>query len=563
MKRQLIFMLLTLIIGSVTAKAVTKEYTVTATLPKTEIQPSDKTQNISIDMTNVVNALNSVEEGLYDKVFPAYTTVYLFDEDGKESTLGLTCYTSTQKTLNVRIPANTKFPEQTLYLGKLNVETSAHEDLRVTSGYSFSLTISAGSLMPEITLTKSDAEQTVDVALEGFMATAGELFQEVFIDNSNFVLLYENGDILEGISLYYSETNGLKLTAEANTEVSLNKYYLAADFGEGEYADFRQYGIELYITLAIESPRQEEYDAEDIVVDEYSIFKPVMIDGYAAKLKNMMGDSYFNEVFKTPGTYVFIDSETDNMINGITLNYNKIDQTEAEFSLIVSEEIENIENKNVYLAEYDWNTESSIDLKVKIKLCLTVKGHTTSMVEGSLPDTHLQYSDEEQTVDISTESLEKQWNYENPSYVPEVFKDGNQYMFISENGEYMPEIEMIYSSEKQVLTAKVYAGTEVPEGDYYLFNVETMQDFRELGYSVKINLSVSKTSSIEKETEAYRLTVVENGISIEAYSTEVRIYQLTGEILTQKYINGTTEIKLDKGVYIVSVNGKAQKIVVR
>lgn len=563
MRKQLFFMLLALIIGSATAKAAANEYTVTASLPKTEIQPSDKAQNISIDMANVVNALEAVEEGLYDKVFPAYTTVYLFNEDGKESALGLTCYTSAQKTLNVRIPANTTFPEQTLYLGKLNIETSAHEDLRVTSGYSFSLTISAGSSMPEITLTKSNEEQTVDVELDGFMAVTGELFTEVFIDNSNFVLLHENGDLVDGVSLYYTEADGLKLTVNANTEVAKNKYYLAADFGKGEYTDFRLYGIELYITLAVENPRLDEYDADDIVVDEYSIFTPVMIEGYAAKLKAMMGDSYFNEVFKTPGTYVFIDPETSNMLNGITLNYNKIDQTKAEFSLIVSEAIENIENKNVYLAEYDWNTESSLDLGVKIKLNLTVKGRAMSMVEGTLPDTHLKYSDEEQTVDISTESLEKKWYYENPSYILEVFKDGKPYMFISENGEYIPEIEMIYSSEKQVLTAKVYAGIEVPEGDYYLLNAETMQDFREIGYSVKIRLSVSKASSVRKETEPCRLTVTENGISIEAYSTEISIYNITGEIKTQQYINGKTEIALDKGLYIVSANGKAQKIVVR
>ena len=110
-------LLLLLCLGFFTAKAQT--YVASAELPATHFPLSESSQTVVIPMDNVKEALNAIEEGLYDQVFPAYTTIYFFNEDGEELNVpssspfggsGLTAYT-TAEGISVRVQAGVEFPQ--------------------------------------------------------------------------------------------------------------------------------------------------------------------------------------------------------------------------------------------------------------------------------------------------------------------------------------------------------------------------------------------------------------------------------------------------------------------
>jgi hypothetical protein len=57
---------------------------------------------------------------------------------------------------------------------------------------------------------------------------------------------------------------------------------------------------------------------------------------------------------------------------------------------------------------------------------------------------------------------------------------------------------------------------------------------------------------------------VSNGIVIETKEkTPVSVFNLSGQKIYQSVLNGNTEIRLDKGVYIVRVNNESEKIIVK
>jgi len=57
---------------------------------------------------------------------------------------------------------------------------------------------------------------------------------------------------------------------------------------------------------------------------------------------------------------------------------------------------------------------------------------------------------------------------------------------------------------------------------------------------------------------------ISNGIYIDTKeAASIVVYNLSGQIVYQNVINGSTEITLDKGVYIVRVNNESQKVIVK
>jgi len=58
--------------------------------------------------------------------------------------------------------------------------------------------------------------------------------------------------------------------------------------------------------------------------------------------------------------------------------------------------------------------------------------------------------------------------------------------------------------------------------------------------------------------------VMSNGIAIETQEqASVSVYNLSGQIVYQSIINGNTEIRLNKGVYILRVNNESKKVIVK
>lgn len=542
------------------------QYAISAELPETFFPLNEKTQNYTISLEAVKTAMEAKEEGLFNKVFPSYTNIYFFNEAGEEFTsAGLSAYT-TGENITVRVPANTVFGKEVFHLGKMNISTSTREDLRVTENYNFTITLSAGETMPVIELEGSSEEQKVNLDIDAFRDAAGEFFADVFMDGSNFVIVPEDSDPeaattpVEGVTLSYTEAEGLVMTIAPDTYVSEAKYYLVTDFG-GEYADWRNYGLNLYFTLSVLQPVAEEYVAPDIVFESYVPYSPVLMEDYDEQLKEIMTEDLFNKVF-TGTSYGFKNVETGEYIEGVSMNYNKDENNVYNFSFIVFNERINIENLKVQFMGYDWNKEQPVELDAKIVLNLTVKNPNVQTIQGQLPDTKITYSEDVQTVEISTEGLKRAWNFQDPSFFSQVFVDGNAYLLISESDELLEDIEMVYSAEKEALVATVYGGTLVPEATFYLFDGTNFTDFRDKGFEVTIKLSVEKNAVSETEND-FAVYATPAGIMIKADGAQAAVYNLSGSKVAEAEVCGEREFALAQGIYLVRVGDKVVKAIVK
>lgn len=542
------------------------QYAISAELPETFFPLNEKTQNYTISLEAVKTAMEAKEEGLFNKVFPAYTNIYFFNEAGEEFTsAGLSAYT-TGENITVRVPANTVFGKEVFHLGKMNISTSTREDLRVTENYNFTITLSAGEIMPVIELEGSSEELKVTLDIDAFKDAAGEYFADVFMDGSNFVIVPEDSDPeaaatpVDGVTLSYTEAEGLVMTIAPDTYVSKAKYYLVTDFG-GEYSDWRNYGLNLYFTLYVQQPVAEEYVAPDIIMESYVPFSPVLMEDYDEQLKEIMSEDLFNKVF-TGTSYGFKNVETGEYIEGVSMNYNRDENNVYNFSFIVFDERVNIENLKVQFMGYDWNTEQPVELDVKIVLNLTAKNPNVQLIEGQLPDTKITYNEEVQTVEISTAGLKRAWNFQDPSYFSEVFVDGNAYLLMSENDELLEDIEMVYSAEKEALVATVAAGALVPEATFYLFDGTNFADFRDKGFEVTIKLSVEKNAVSETEND-FAVYAAPAGIMVKADGAQAAVYSLSGSKVAEAAVSGKREFALSQGIYLVRVGDKVVKAVVK
>lgn len=541
------------------------QYAVSAELPETFFPLSDKTQNYTISLEPVKTAMEAREEGLFDKVFPAYTNIYFFNEAGEEFTsAGLSAYT-TGENMTVRVPANTVFGKEEFHLGKMNISTSTREDLRVTENYNFTITLSAGETMPVVELEGSSEEQRVNIGTDAFKEAAGEFFADVFMDGSNFVIVPEDSDPeaatapVDGVTLHYTEAEGLVLTVAPDTYVSKAKYYLVTDFG-GEYSDWRNYGLNLYFTLSVLQPVAEEYVAPDIVFESYVLYSPVVMEDYDEQLKEIMTEDLFNKVF-TGKSYGFRNLDTGEYIDGVGVNYNKDENNVYNFTFIVFDERVNIENLKVQFVGYDWNTEQPVELGARIVLNLTVKNPSVQTIKGQLPDTKIIYSEDVQTVEISTEGLQRAWNFQDPSYFSQVFVDGNAYLLLSENNELLEDIEMVYSAEKNALVATVAAGALVPEATFCLFDGTNFTDLRDKGFEVTVKLSVEKNAVNEAE-DGFAVYATPAGIMVRAEGAQAAVYNLGGSKVAEAAVCGEREFALTQGIYLVRVGDKVVKAVV-
>lgn len=538
-----------------------EDYAVNAELPATHIELSTESQTVSISLETVKTALEDYQAGLFAEVFPAYTNVYFFSEDGTElTTAGLSAYVQNEA-LTLRVPANTTIARETFHLGKINIASGLHVDLR-TEGYNFTVELSAGELMPVIELEGSDVMQTLSVDIEPFKDVLGEFFADVFIDSSNFVLSDSERNLLDGVTMNYTDEKGLLLSVPANQVVEKGKYYLLSDF-DGEYADWRDYGFELYIVLSVEKPVASSYVAPDIVVESYTLFTPVWIDGYAGQLQELMGTTLFEKTFKSGGTYKFKLVEEDALIPGVSFIYARESGDISEFQVLVYEDLDQIDGRTVRLVGYDWTTESEVDLGIDVQLNLTLGKSEQQVVKGELPATHLKYSADMQTVEISTAELKKNWDFEDPAYFSKVFVDGSFYGLISEDKTDMPNVEMVYSAEKEALVATVYGETLVPEATFYLFDLGSFQDFRDLGFEVSMVFSVTKSDGIDLQEQPLRLYSEAGMLVVEAEQVEFTVTDVRGVQVIADVVNGRAMYSLEKGIYVVRTkSGESAKVFV-
>lgn len=549
----------------------TSEYTASAELPATHFPMSSSTQRIIIPMDNVKTALEAVEEGLYDEMFPAYTNVYFLNEAGEELTVpnawggnGLSAYTTTDG-LTVSVPAETQFDAEVFHLGKLNTSTSAHEDLR-DAGYNFTIQLSAGETMPVIT-TQSDAEESIIepiLDLTPFENAAGDRFDEIFVYGTEYVLLDENGATLEGVSVSYGRYDGFYLLIAPKTSVTKGYYYLATVNDDGSYTDWRDEGLSLYIVLTVDAPLLSEYEAEPIVIDDYDVYSPQTIDGYAESLISLLGENLFSNTFASGQTYKFRLAESGEIIEGVSLNLRTDTNDKYYFEILISSESVSVDNQRVQLTGFDWNIGdegAAVDLDIDIFLNLTIAAREA--VTGTLPATHLQYTGESATGTISLADLKTEWDSQNPSYFTEAFVDGNIYGLY--DAEYnMPNVEMLYSAEKNALEVTCFDNT-VAENTYYLMNLMTYATLASMGYDVSIVFSVEDATSID-DTSDNTLHVIGNDgkITIETSSPAiVYIYNLSGQQVTAANIDNAAAIQLPAGIYLVRVNEEVCKAIVK
>lgn len=561
MKKNVFYLWLVYALLTVYPVYAVEDYIVNAELPATHIEFSTESQTVTISLETVKTALEDYQAGLFAEVFPAYTNVYFFSEDGTElTTAGLSAYVQNED-LTLRVPANTTIARETFHLGKIDITSGLHVDLR-TEGYNFTVELSAGELMPVIELEGSDVMQTLSVDIEPFKDVLGESFADVFIDSSTFVLSDSERNLLDGVTMNYTDEKGLLLSVPANQVVEKGKYYLLSDF-DGEYADWRDYGFELYIVLSVEKPVASSYVAPDIVVESYNLFTPVWIDGYAGQLQELMGTALFEKTFKSGGTYKFKSVEEDALIPGVSFIYARKSGDIYEFQVLVYEDLDQIDGHTVRLVGYDWTTESEVDLGIDVQLDLTLGKSEQQVVKGELPATHLKYSADMQTVEISTAELKKNWDFEDPAYFSKVFVDGSFYGLISEDKTDMPNVEMVYSAEKEALVATVYGETLVPEATFYLFDLGSFQDFRDLGFEVSMVFSVTKSDGIDWQEQPLRLYSEAGMLVVEAEQVEFTVTDVRGVQVIADVVNGRAMYSLEKGIYVVRTkSGESAKVFV-
>ena len=103
-------------------------------------------------------------------------------------------------------------------------------------------------------------------------------------------------------------------------------------------------------------------------------------------------------------------------------------------------------------------------------------------------------------------------------------------------------------------TCKLY----VPKGSYTAYWLAPgWSDFKNI-----IEEDATAIQTINKDIAS--IHSISNGIYIDAKETaSIVVYNLSGQTVYQNVINGSTEITLNKGVYIVRVNNESQKVIVK
>jgi len=98
----------------------------------------------------------------------------------------------------------------------------------------------------------------------------------------------------------------------------------------------------------------------------------------------------------------------------------------------------------------------------------------------------------------------------------------------------------------------------VPKGSYATYWVA-------VGWSEFINIIEEDYTAINTiNKDNITVQSISNGIIIETKEqTPLSVCNLSGQIVYQSVITGNTEIRLDKGVYIVRVNNESQKVIVK
>ena len=549
------------------------DYVASAELPATHFPMSDNAQTIVIPMDNVKEALNSIEEGLYDQVFPAYTNVYFFNEAGEELVVttsvlsNLSAYT-TADGLTVRVPAETEFDKAVYHLGKLNLETGEHEDLRLTEQYNFTIELSAGEIMPVVT-AQSDAEESIMASVDDITPlreAAGERVDEVFPSTgAEFVLLDENSEVVEGVTATYNTFNGLYLTIRANTVVARGHYYLATVQEDGSHLDWREEGLELYLVLTVEAPLLSQYDAESIIIDTYTVSQPMNLDGYAESMTELLGEDLFNRTFTSGQTYKFRVIETGEIVPNVSLNLRTNPMEQKYFELLISSESVIVNNEPVQLTGFDWNIGeegAAVDLDINIVLNLTI---SPQVLAGELPETHFDFTGDYELGEISLDELKAEWDELDTMYFTRVFVDGNVYVLTNDNGN-MPNVELLYSEAENVLKVTCY-DKEVAEDTYYLMDASgfPVVDLRDEGYAISIVFSVSDATGIADGVADNGLCVTGGKGQLSIDSPEAgtaNVYSLTGQLVATATVDGKADIALPTGIYLVSLNGKTRKVVV-
>jgi hypothetical protein len=98
----------------------------------------------------------------------------------------------------------------------------------------------------------------------------------------------------------------------------------------------------------------------------------------------------------------------------------------------------------------------------------------------------------------------------------------------------------------------------VPKGSYTAYSLAPVWN----EFSTIIEEDVSAIDTIKNDKISIRS--ISNGICIDAKETaSIAVYNLSGQTVYRNVIHGSAEIMLDKGIYIVRVNNKSQKVIVR
>lgn len=548
-----------------------EEYKVSAELPATHIPFAEEQQVVDIVVDDLKETMEAQEAGSFNKVFTSFTDAAFFTEEGEQLSVPnmkvLINKNATSTFIEVKIPAGTEIKKDVYYLGKRN-SSNVIEDLRV-QGYEIYITLSAGNddPMPFVNIEPNkDEQQVINVDVEPYKTEIGEYFSSVFIDGENYFLVNENTEMdgmspapkedvmQEGISLTYTEAEGLILTAEPNTNVTPGKYFIIWDEGES-YTDWRWWGISnAYINLTADIT---ECTAQDIVIESsYTEWSDIVQTGFAASIKEQLGEEQFNSIFSATRqiAYCFVDTETSELYP-LLLIY-----PDTEFVVQVIESGVAIDNRNVYLALFDWNTEKAIEMPIKIYTNLTVK-EKVEAIDGELPATTVESGEEEIVVNISTEDLKFSWDFVDTKYFKAVFTDGASYR-LNDEGKADMGLSLVYSESEEALKLTVPANAVMEKTTCYLANAEG-GDFRDLGYTISIELEIKQKSSVEKVEAENTVLATENGVTVNAESANVEIYNVSGVLVTESLVNGTKDFALTNGLYLVKVGEKTSKVVVR
>jgi len=111
-----------------------------------------------------------------------------------------------------------------------------------------------------------------------------------------------------------------------------------------------------------------------------------------------------------------------------------------------------------------------------------------------------------------------------------------------------------YISDNVKTTCKLY----VPRGSYTAYSLAP-------GWSEFKNIIEEDVGAIDSiKNDKISIRSISNGICIDVKEiASIAVYNLSGQTVYQNIINGSAEIMLDKGVYIVRVNNESQKVIVR